>query len=95
MHTRDVGRRWGEVFHENCYYEEKSMSEAMRGTFDPGYLNYTLGKLVVPNKAGLAKRRKEKSFSLEKFHNDAESRHAADSLLREILLKDQRSGAVL
>src|SRR5437763_4718318 len=32
-------------FRENCYYEEKpARAEAMRGTFDPGYLNRTLGK---------------------------------------------------
>ena len=35
-------------FQENCYYEEKpARSEAVRGTFDPGYLNYTLGKLQI------------------------------------------------
>ncbi len=35
-------------FQDNCYYEEKpSRAEAMRGTFDPGYLNYTLGKLQI------------------------------------------------
>src|SRR5439155_2840244 len=34
-------------FQENCYYEEKpARQEAMRATFDPGYLNYTLGKLL-------------------------------------------------
>jgi len=30
-------------FQDNCYYGEKpARAEAMRGTFDPGYLNYTL-----------------------------------------------------
>ena len=35
-------------FQDNCYYEAKpARAEAMRGTFDPGYLNYTLGKLQI------------------------------------------------
>jgi len=35
-------------FQDNCYYEEKpAHAEAMRGTVDPGYLNYTLGKLQI------------------------------------------------
>src|SRR5437867_2495496 len=33
-------------FQENCYYEAKpSRAEAVRGTYDPEYLYYTLGKL--------------------------------------------------
>ncbi len=49
MHTQGMSVADGaKFFHENCYYEEKpSLSEAMRGTFDPGYLNYTLGKLQI------------------------------------------------
>ena len=35
-------------FMDNCHYEEKpARQEAMRGTYDPGYLNYTLGKLQI------------------------------------------------
>src|SRR6476660_8117949 len=35
-------------FQDNCYYEQKpARQEAMRATFDPGYLNYTLGKLQI------------------------------------------------
>ena len=37
-------------FQDNCYYEVKpAHSEAMRGTFDPEYLYYTLGKLEILN----------------------------------------------
>ena len=44
MHTLGMSVEDGaKFFHENCYYEPKpSMAEAMRGTFDPGYLNYSL-----------------------------------------------------
>ena len=49
MHTQGMSvADAAKFFHDNCYYEQKpSMAEAMRGTFDPGYLNYTLGKLMI------------------------------------------------
>src|SRR6058998_2071504 len=35
-------------FEHNCYYEHKpSYQEALRGTYDPGYLYYTVGKLQI------------------------------------------------
>ena len=35
-------------FQDNAYYEYKpAYQEALRGTFDPGYLSYTLGKLQI------------------------------------------------
>ena len=78
-------------FHENCYYETKpSMSEAMRGTFDPGYLNYTLGKLQILKLRDDYKAQEGANFSLEKFHNEMLNHGAPPiRLLREILLKDQ------
>jgi len=49
MHTQKMSLDEAtKFFRENCYYEEKpARQEAMRGTFDPGYLNYTLGKLQI------------------------------------------------
>jgi hypothetical protein len=47
-HAKYVARQATKFFQDNCYYEEKpARQEAMRGTFDPGYLNYTLGKLQI------------------------------------------------
>ena len=38
----------GRFFQENAFMEElPAQKEALRGTFDPGYLNYTLGKLLI------------------------------------------------
>jgi uncharacterized protein (DUF885 family) len=85
-------------FHENCYYEEKpSLSEAMRGTFDPGYLNYTLGKLQILKLRDDYRAQEGANFSLEKFHNEMLNHGAPPiRLLREILLKDESKwGAVL
>ncbi len=79
-------------FHENCYYEPKpSMSEAMRGTFDPGYLNYTLGKLEILKLRDDYKAQEGANFSLEKFHDEVLNHGMPPiRLLREILLKDPK-----
>jgi uncharacterized protein (DUF885 family) len=79
-------------FHENCYYGEKpAHAEAMRGTFDPGYANYTLGKLMILKLRKDYQAQEGAGYSLEKFHNEF-LRHGMPPvpLLREILLKDQQ-----
>ena len=99
MHTQGMSVADGAKFiHENCYYEEKpSLSEAMRGTFDPGYLNYTLGKLQILKLRDDYKAQEGVNFSLEKFHNEMLNHGAPPiRLLREILLKDESKwGTVL
>ncbi len=93
MHTQGMSVADGaKFFHENCYYEEKpSMSEAMRGTFDPGYLNYTLGKLEILKLRADYKAQEGANFSLEKFHDEMLNHGMPPiRLLREILLKDPK-----
>jgi uncharacterized protein (DUF885 family) len=80
-------------FQDNCYYGEKpAHSEAMRGTFDPGYANYTLGKLMILKLRKDYQAQEGQGYSLEKFHNEF-LRHGMPPvpLLREILLKDRQS----
>jgi uncharacterized protein (DUF885 family) len=78
-------------FRDNCYYEEKpARQEAMRGTFDPGYLNYTLGKLQILKLRDDYKAQEGDGFSLQKFHNELLNHGMPPiRLLREIMLKDQ------
>ena len=78
-------------FQENCYYEEKpAHTEAMRGTFDPGYLNYTLGKLQILKLRDDYKAQQGAEFSLQKFHNELLNHGMPPiRLLREIMLKDK------
>jgi uncharacterized protein (DUF885 family) len=93
MHTQGMSVADGaKFFHENCYYEDKpSMAEAMRGTFDPGYLNYTLGKLEILKLRADYKAQEGATFSLEKFHDEMLNHGAPPiRLLREILLKDPK-----
>jgi uncharacterized protein (DUF885 family) len=78
-------------FQDNCYYEAKpARSEAMRGTYDPGYLNYALGKLQILKLRDDYKAQEGDKFSLQKFHDELLDHGMPQiRLLREILLKDQ------
>jgi uncharacterized protein (DUF885 family) len=78
-------------FQENCYYEEKpARAEAMRGTFDIGYLNYTLGKLQILKLRADYEVQEGENFSLKKFHDELLNHGMLPiRLLREIMLKDQ------
>ena len=58
--------------------------------YDPGYLNYTLGKLQILKLRDDYKAQEGTAFSLEKFHNEMLSHGAPPiRLLREIMLKDE------
>ena len=77
-------------FQDHCYYEEKpARQEARRGTFDPGYLFYTLGKLQLLKLRRDFEKQEGANYSLKKFH-DAVCDHGQGPvrLLREKLLKD-------
>ena len=78
-------------FQDNCYYEEKpAHAEALRGTFDPGYLNYTLGKLEILKLRDDYKAQEGENFSLQKFNNELLNHGMPPiRLLREIMLKDK------
>src|SRR5437867_2375128 len=78
-------------FQDNCYYEQKpARQEAMRATFDPGYLNYTLGKLQILKLRDDYKAQQDDDFSLRQFHNELLNHGMPPiRLLREIMLKDQ------
>ena len=87
--TLDEGTRF---FQDNCYYEEKpARQEAIRGTFDPEYLYYTLGKLQILKLREDYRMQEGKSFSLQKFHDEM-LRHGAPPLrlLRAILLRNEK-----
>jgi uncharacterized protein (DUF885 family) len=77
-------------FQDNCYYAEKpSRQEAIRGTFDPEYLYYTLGKLEIMKLRYDWAKQEGTSFSLRRFHDEL-LRHGAPPirLLRQMMLHD-------
>ncbi|MBF6614664.1 MAG: DUF885 domain-containing protein [Chloroflexi bacterium] len=59
-----------QFFMENAFMEElPAQKEAMRGTFDPGYLNYTLGKLMLLRLREDMKAKEGANFNLKNFHD--------------------------
>ena len=78
-------------FQENCYCEEKpARAEAMRGTFDIGYGNYSLGKLQILKLRNDYQAQEGDKFSLKKFHDELLNHGMLPiRLLREVMLKDK------
>jgi len=92
MHTQKMTvEEATKFFQDNCYYEPKpARAEALRGTFDPGYLNYTLGKLQILKLLDDYKAQQGDEFSLQKFHNELLNHGMPPiRLLRELMLKDK------
>jgi uncharacterized protein (DUF885 family) len=94
MHTQGMTVDEGtQFFMDNCYYEKKpAESEAMRGTYDPGYLYYTLGKLMLLKLRDDYKIQEENNYSLKKFHDEILNYGSPPiPLLREIILTDKNT----
>ena len=80
-------------FMNNWYQGDKpSRQEALRGTYDPGYLFYTLGKLQILKLREDYKKQEGDKYSLQKF-NDAMMDNGMPpiQIMREVLLKDNKS----
>ncbi len=71
MHTNRMTLEDGtRFFMENGFMEElPAQKEAIRGTFDPGYLNYTLGKLLLLRLREDVKAKEGTGFDLKRFHD--------------------------
>jgi uncharacterized protein (DUF885 family) len=80
-------------FMDNWYQGEKpSAQEALRGTFDPGYLFYTVGKLQILKLREDYHKQEGSNFSLKTFHDQVmDNGMPPIRLLREVLLKDQNN----
>ena len=89
MHTQgmtvDQATRF---FMDHAYMEElPARREALRGTFDPGYLNYTLGKLMILKLREDFRKEPGSNYSLRGFHDQLLSYGApALPLVREVML---------
>ncbi len=78
-------------FMDNWYQGDKpSRQEALRGTFDPGYLFYTIGKLELLKLRADYQKQEGSNFSLKKFHDLVlDNGMPQVRLLREKLLRDK------
>ena len=90
MHTQGMTlEEASRYFMEKAFMaEHPARREALRGTFDPGYLNYTLGKLMVLKMRDDYRREQGDEFALKGFHDRLLSYGApALPLLREAMLR--------
>jgi uncharacterized protein (DUF885 family) len=87
--TVDEGTKF---FMDNWYQGDKpSRQEALRGTFDPGYLYYTIGKLEILKLRADYEKQEGANFSQQKFHDlMLDNGMPPVRLLREVLLKDKK-----
>jgi uncharacterized protein (DUF885 family) len=69
--------------------------EAVRGTFDPGYLNYTLGKFMMRRLRDDYRSERGAAFSLREFHDRLLALGAPPLPLARRALLQRDSGAVL
>ena len=97
MHTQnmtlDEATRF---FQAHAYMEEHPASqEAIRGTFDPGYLNYTLGKLMLLKLRQDWRRQEGVGYTLRRFHDAALSWGAPPVPLLRAAMLNADDGAIL
>ena len=71
LHAEDLSVEQGvRFFREEAYVDEaRARSEAERGTFDPGYVLYALGKQMLLKLRADCKAAEGKAFSLRTFHD--------------------------
>ena len=91
LHTKGMSLEQAEKrFVEDCKQDKATASEqAARGTFDPGYFAYTLGKLQLLALRDEVQRSLGDAFSLRAFH-DAVLAHGGPPvpILRPLVLRD-------
>jgi len=72
MHTGSMTMEQAEEFFQKEGYQshENAVVETKRGTGDPTYLYYTLGKIEILKLRADLEKKEGKNFSLQKFHDD-------------------------
>jgi uncharacterized protein (DUF885 family) len=98
LHAEDMSVEQGvRFFREEAFLEETSARrEAERGTFDPTYLVYSVGKLMLLKLRQDYKQQQGKSFSLRSFHDTLLGQGTAPFWLhRQLLLGGESTGDML
>jgi uncharacterized protein (DUF885 family) len=91
MHTGKMSMEEAEEFFQKEGYQSKETAvvETKRGTGDPTYLYYTLGKLEIMKLREDMKKKQHAAFSLEEFHNNfLKQGFPPVKIVREALLGD-------
>ena len=97
LHTEDMSVEQGvRFFREEAFMEEGSARrEAERGTFDPTYLVYSVGKLMLLKLRQDYKQQQGKSFSLRTFHDTLLGQGTAPFWLHRRLMLGNDAGDLL
>lgn len=98
MHAGDLSvDEAQQMFERHAYMEPvTARKEAVRGTFDPGYLNYTLGKFMMRRLREDYRAHRGPAFSLREFHDRLLALGAPPvPLARKALLNDADSGVIV
>ena len=97
LHAEDLSVEQGvRFFREEAFMEEASARrEAERGTFDPTYLVYSVGKLMLLKLRQDVKQKQGKSFSLRAFHDALLSNGTAPFWLHRQLMLGADTGDAL
>jgi uncharacterized protein (DUF885 family) len=97
LHAEDMSVEQGmRFFRDEAFMEEASARrEAERGTFDPTYIVYSLGKLMMLKLRRDYKEQRGKSFSLRSFHDTVLRQGTAPFWVHRRLMLGDRPGDVL
>jgi len=97
LHAEDMSVEQGvRFFREEAYLEEASARrEAERGTFDPTYLVYSVGKLALLKLRNDLKQQQGKAFSLRTFHDTLLAQGTAPFWLHRALMLGADNGDVI
>jgi uncharacterized protein (DUF885 family) len=98
LHAEDMSVEQGvRYFRDEAFMEESSARrEAERGAFDPTYLVYTIGKLMLLKLRQDYKQRQGKTYSLRSFHDTLLSQGTAPFWLhRQLMLGADDGGDLL
>jgi len=97
LHAEDMSVEQGvRFFREEAYMEEASARrEAERGTFDPTYLVYSVGKLALLKLRNDLKQKEGKGFSLKAFHDALLAQGTAPFWLHRQLMLGDDAGDVI
>ena len=97
LHCEDLSVEQGmRVFRDEAFLEEATARrEAERGTFDPTYLVYSVGKLMMLKLRRDYKEQQGGKFSLRTFHDTVLGQGTAPFWAHRRLLLQDATGAVL
>jgi uncharacterized protein (DUF885 family) len=97
LHAEDWSVEQGvRFFRDEAFMEEASARrEAERGTFDPMYLVYSVGKLMLMKLRNDYKQQQGKSFSLKSFHDTLLGHGTAPLWLHRALMLSDGAGDML